>query len=155
MTDAGLIDRIAADLESVGLVVRKGESPSVVMTDASTLAGSWTTYVWVREAESQVIVHGVLPWAVPEEARTNAAIYLTLANFGLLIGNFEMDLLDGELRYKTSADFENCELPLRLVRNLVAANLRTMERYLPGLAVVAEGADPRAAVAAVESSEHS
>ena len=80
------------------------------------------------------------------------ATYLTLANYGLLVGNFEMNLDDGELRYKTSLDFEGLdELPLQLVRNLVAANVRTMERYLPGLAAVAEGADPRAAVTAVES----
>ena len=45
-------------------------------------------------------------------------------------------------------------LPLQFVRTIVAANLRTMERYLPGLAAVADGADPHAAVAAVESASN-
>lgn len=153
MTGVELAGSIKADLESAGLVVRDGPAPSVVAVDASSRAGSWTTYVWVREPEAQVIVHGVLPWPVPEDARDTMAVYLTLANWGLLIGNFEMDLDDGELRYKTSVDYEGFELPHQLVRSLVAANLRTVERYLPGLASVAEGADPRAAIVAVESGE--
>lgn len=150
-----LAESIKADLESAGLTVREGPDPAVVAVEASSTAGDWTTYVWAREAQSQVVVHGVLSWPVPERARDDMTTYMALANFGLLVGNFEMSLEDGELRYKTSIDFEGSEqLPMQLVRNLVAANLRTMERYLPGLAAVADGADPQAAVAAVESTEH-
>ena len=149
-----LIESIRADLEGAGLTVGDGPDPAVVAVEASSTGGSWTMYVWAREPQSQVVVHGVLPWAVPEQARDDMATYLTLANFGLLVGNFELSLEDGELRYKTSVDFAGCEsLPLQFVRNIVAANLRTMERYLPGLAAVADGADPQAAVAAVESTD--
>jgi hypothetical protein len=146
-----LVDTVAADLRDVGLDIEEGDDPSVVSLEASTRAGSWTTYVWVREASSQVIVHGVVPWPVPERVRSPVATYLTLANYGLLVGNFEMDLSDGEVRFKTSLDFEGCKLQRRLVRNLVAVNLRALERYLPGLVAVVSGGDPEAAIAAIES----
>jgi hypothetical protein len=145
-----LVDTVAADLRDVGLDIEEGPDPSVVSLEASTRAGSWTTYVWVREASSQVIVHGVVPWPVPDGRRRPVASYLTLANYGLLIGNFEMDLSDGEVRFKTSLDFEGCELEPRLVRNLLAVNLRAVERYLPGVVAVVNGGDPEAAIAAVE-----
>jgi hypothetical protein len=145
-----LVDRVAADLTEAGLSIERGADPSVVSLEASTRAGSWTTYVWVREADSQVIVHGVVPWPVPDASRPPVTRYLTLANYGLVVGNFEMDLSDGEVRFKTSLDFEGCELETRLVRNLVAANLRAFERYFPGLVAVVNGGDPEAALAAVE-----
>jgi hypothetical protein len=147
-----LVDNVAADLREAGLDIQRGTDPSVVSLQASTRAGPWTTYVWTREADSQVVVHGVVPWPVPDSSRGPVSRYLTLANYGLLMGNFEMDLSDGEVRFKTSLDFEGCELEVRLVRNLIAANLRALERYLPGLVAVVNGGDPEAAVAAVEGS---
>jgi len=38
--------------------------------------------------------------------------FLTRANYGLNIGNFEMDFQDGEIRFKTAIDVE--EVILRL-----------------------------------------
>ena len=48
--------------------------------------------------------------ARPEEMRVPMAEFLTRANYGLRIGNFEMDFEDGEVRYKSSVDFEGIEL---------------------------------------------
>ena len=61
------------------------------------------------------------------------AEFLTRANYGLIIGNFEMDLTDGEVRYKTGIDVEGDRLSAALVKNLVYANVLTMDQYLPGI----------------------
>lgn len=42
----------------------------------------------------------ILPVKVPEKFRPQICEYITRANYGLTVGNFEMDLHDGELRYK-------------------------------------------------------
>jgi hypothetical protein len=68
------------------------------------------------------------------------ADFLTRANYGLIVGNFEMDLNDGEVRYKTSIDVEGDELTPALLRNLAYTNVKTMDRYLPGLMSVMYGA---------------
>ena len=78
--------------------------------------------------------------------------FLTRANYGLLIGNFEMDYNDGEVRYKTSIDVEGDRLSKALVKRLVYDNLAVMDRYLPGvLSVIYGGASPTEAIAQVES----
>ncbi|MBC7340390.1 MAG: YbjN domain-containing protein [Firmicutes bacterium] len=95
--------------------------------------------------------YSVCPVNVPEGKRLAVAEYLTRANYGLVIGNFEMDFRDGEVRYKTSIDVEGAEIAPALVRNLVYANVITMDRYLPGLLGVIYGnLTPEQAIAQVE-----
>jgi len=42
--------------------------------------------------------------------------FLTRANYGMMIGNFEMDFTDGEIRYKTSIDVEGDKLSSALIK---------------------------------------
>ncbi len=85
------------------------------------------------------------------ERRAALAEFVTRANFGLVVGNFEMDMDDGEVRYKTSIDVEGDRLSTALLHQLVRVNLEMMDKYLPGLYAVAnEGLDALAAIVAVE-----
>lgn len=43
-----------------------------------------------------------------EEHRDELAKFLTMVNYGLLIGNFEMDYNDGEVRYKVATNCKDC-----------------------------------------------
>ena len=54
-----------------------------------------------------------------ETARSNVVEFITRANFGIIFGNFEIDLEDGTVRYKTSIDFQDDELSYALVRNVI------------------------------------
>ena len=65
--------------------------------------------------------------------------FLTRANYGMMIGNFEMDFTDGEIRYKTSIDVEGDKLSSALIKRLVYANVMMMDEYLPGIVSVTEG----------------
>ena len=79
------------------------------------------------------------------------AEFITRANYGLKVGNFEMDMDDGEARFKTSIDVEKSELTRMLVSNLVYINVWTMDRYLPGILSVAYGSEtPRQAINKIE-----
>lgn len=112
--------------------------------------GQWKSYLTVREDEQQVLVHAVLPFRVPFDRRVEVALYLTRANYGLVIGNFEFDLDDGEVRFKTAIDVEGAVLTEALVDHLVIAGAVTTDRYLPGIHAVVEGATARDAIAVVE-----
>ena len=93
----------------------------------------------------------VAPVKVPEEVRSDVAEYLTRANYGLRIGNFELDYRDGEVRYKTSLDFEGAELLPPLIRNTVYPSVNTMDRYMPGLmSVIYGGKTPFEAIEDIE-----
>ena len=90
---------------------------------------------------------------VPEDKRVATAEYVTRANFGILVGNFELDFSDGEVRFKTSADVEGIEITSVFVQNLLVANLLTADKYFPGLMkVLYAGMTPADALAVVRES---
>ena len=79
------------------------------------------------------------------------AEFITRANFGMIIGNFEFDYSDGEIRYKTSVDLEGVEVQSNLLRNLVYANVLTMDKYFTGLMrVMYGGITPDEAIREIE-----
>jgi hypothetical protein len=96
-------------------------------------SGYVVVYADVRELERQVLIYSLLPTTVPEERRTVVAEFLTRANYGLVLGNFEMDFDDGEVRYKTSADVEGGELSEVMLETLFRVNVSTMDRYFRGI----------------------
>ena len=99
-----------------------------------------------------MLFYSYCPVKVPENKRPLVGDFLTRANYGLLVGNFEMDYNDGEVRYKTSIDVEGNKLSVALVKRLVYDNLAVMDRYLPGvLSVIYGGASPTEAIAQVEN----
>lgn len=113
--------------------------------------GSWTCYAQAREEQEQFVFYSACPVNVPYDRLPHAAEFITRANYGLVIGNFEMDYSDGEIRFKTSADVEGDRLTLPLIQHLVYANVITMDRYLPGIMNVLHGkADPATEIARIE-----
>jgi hypothetical protein len=91
------------------------------------------------------------PIKAAEEVRPAVAEFLTRANYGLYIGNFELDYADGEIRYKSSIDFEGVPLSVELIRNTLYPALQLMDRYLPGLMKVAyAGMVPAEAINEIE-----
>ncbi|HZW04896.1 MAG TPA: YbjN domain-containing protein [Anaerolineaceae bacterium] len=129
------------------------DSRPVLQMSHTGQSGRWPCYAQVDEGDFMFFFYSVCPVTVPESQRSAMAEYLTRANYGLKVGNFEMDFSDGEVRFKTSLDVENGELPLPLVSNLVYANVWTMDRYLPGIFEVIYGhKTPEQAILTVEGS---
>ena len=101
--------------------------------------GNWTCMAVVIEEHDQLLFYSICPVTAPVEARATVGEYLHRANYGLHIGNLELDYNDGEIRFKTSIDVEGAELTVALVRNLVYLNCRMMDRYLPGVLGIIHG----------------
>ncbi|MBN1873044.1 MAG: YbjN domain-containing protein [Anaerolineae bacterium] len=114
--------------------------------------GELRCYAQIRVELEQFLFYAIAPVNAPEESRTNVAEYLTRANYGLRIGNFEMDYSDGEIRYKSSLDFEDEALTSNLIRNTIYPAVQTMDRYLAGLMRVMYNAQtPEEAIGDIES----
>jgi hypothetical protein len=58
---------------------------------------------------------------------------LTRANFGIVLGNFEVDVDNGSFRYKTSVEVDGATIRPSLIESVVAANVLTMNHYLPAV----------------------
>ncbi len=114
--------------------------------------GDLRCYAQIRIEAEQLICYALTPIKVPAEARTAAAEFITRANYGMYIGNFEMDFNDGEVRYKSSVDFQDVPLEPYLIRNTIYPTVQLLDRYLPGLLkVVFGGKTPIEAVQEIES----
>jgi len=114
--------------------------------------GRWQMIARARNPERQVIVFSVLEEHVPEMRRPAMAEFVARANYGMILGNFELDFSDGEVRYKTSIDVEDGELTTGMVKRLVYANVLMMDKYLPGVMDVMHGRAAAAdAVTKIES----
>jgi hypothetical protein len=124
----------------------------VVRTAVRTGESEWPCAALAREDERQLIFYSLYPSPVPAARRGAVMELLTLANYGLFVGAFEMDLADGELRFRTSVVVEDDADPgPSMIRPVVYANVMAMDRYLPAIRDVCErGADPAAAVTKVE-----
>ncbi|WP_017663719.1 YbjN domain-containing protein [Baaleninema simplex] len=114
--------------------------------------GTWKCIGRVREEDEQLLIYSLAPLKVPPEKRPAIAELLTRANYGMVIGNFEMDYSDGEIRYKTSIDVEGSQLDNALIKQLLYTNLLMMDKYLPAIEAVINGEQtPEEAIALVES----
>ncbi len=101
--------------------------------------GQWLCFAQARTGQEQFVFYSLAPVKAPEERRGEMAEFITRANYGMIIGNFEMDFADGEVRYKSSIDVQDAELTYALAHHIVYANVFTMNRYLKGISAVAFG----------------
>jgi hypothetical protein len=108
----------------------------------------------IRMQLQQFLFYALVPNKVPEDRRVPVSEALTRANWGLRIGNFELDFGDGEVRYKSSVDFEGELLTPSLIRNAIYPAVETLDHYLPAIMAVAYGGkDPAEAIEEIEKPE--
>jgi len=127
------------------------EDKPMIILNFSGDNGTWRCFGQAREELDQLLFYSMSPLNVPEDKRASVMEFLTRANYGLVLGNFEMDLNDGEVRYKTSINASADKLDADIMKPMLYANLMTLDRYLPGLmAVLHGGVSAEEAVARVE-----
>lgn len=114
--------------------------------------GKWDCYAKARESKKQFVFYSVCPINAPESKLQAIAEFITRANYGMIMGNFELDFNQGEIRYKTSIDVEGDQLTLALIKQIVYANIMMMDEYLPGIiAVIKHNLSAEKAIAQIEA----
>ena len=128
------------------------QNPSILRMACQGENGQWRCYAKVQEAEQQFAFYSICPLQTPPEKLAVVAEFIARANYGTIIGNFELDFDDGEIRYKTSIDAQKNQLNLGSISRLVCTNVSMMDCYLPGiLAVIEQDLEPSKAIQAIES----
>ncbi|MFC1573084.1 YbjN domain-containing protein [Candidatus Eisenbacteria bacterium] len=124
------------------------ETQNALLMECSGEHGTWRCLALARDEMDQFVFYSIREKPVPEAARMQVAELLTRVNYGMAIGNFEIDLADGELRFKTSLDVSESEVGItpEMVGHHVYFNVLVMDRYLPALeSVIAGEATPEEA----------
>jgi hypothetical protein len=145
-------EAVGAFLEEDSWHPQKLENRTIYRVYFSGNNGDLRCYAQVRTDLEQFLFYVIAPVKAPEPQRAVVAEYLTRANYGLRIGNFEMDYSDGEIRYKSSLDFEGGLLTPPLIKNTIYPAAHTMDFYLPGLLSVMYGnQEPADAIDEIEN----
>lgn len=81
--------------------------------------------------------------------------YLHMANYGLRAGNFELDVRDGEIRYKYWVPITGLDhLPKEIIEPSLIIPCSMFERYGDGIAALAMGfSDPETEIQKVEGDD--
>jgi hypothetical protein len=125
----------------------------VLLSELSGALGRWSFYAHVIEEKELILLYSICPMRAPEGRRHELSQFLTRTNYGLAVGNFELDFDDGEIRYKTVLQLHGTEVDATALRRLVRANGIAMETYLPRIGSVIAGT-PAALEAANTSENH-
>lgn len=106
-------------------------------------------WVFVASVDTQLRILTVFsraPEACPEDRRPAMCEALIRLNWGMTHGAFDMDMSDGEIRYRTGTDLAGNDLTPGIVQNTTNYNLTSMATYLPVLRKVIAGASAAEAV---------
>ncbi len=147
-----LLPQVRAFLAESGWTAQPFEGRAHVLAFAfQGSTDTWSCFVQVDEALRQCIVYALLPFRISAARRDAVMALVTRINYGLRLGNFELDLADGEVRYKTALALADGALTAGLLQQLVAASAGSLNRHLPALQAVArDGVDPQEALAAAQ-----
>ncbi len=152
MSDTPLFDAMVDFFKSDDWPYIQLEDRPVLSLNFDGKNAKWTCYAQAREEQQQFIFYSVCPVNTPVDKRADLAEFITRANYGLIIGNFELDFEDGEIRYKTSLDVEDVALTPTIFKNVVYANLSMMDQYLPGImSMLYSTVSPREVIDQIES----
>ena len=109
--------------------------------------------IFIRARENSFTTNTYFPINAAAAKRDAISEFICRANYGLVIGCFEMDYTDGEIRYRTTGCFKNIDPNLDSIETLVDMGFLMFNRYTPGLmGVLYRGMDPKNAVDMCEKS---
>ena len=92
-----------------------------------------TCRVHSREEQNQVLVLIQCPVKLPPDARDDGCRLLNQINWKLVVGSFEMDQSDGEIRFRIGIDTDDLELTPEAVARMVGCATMMMDKHLPQL----------------------
>lgn len=89
--------------------------------------------------ENGATVLGICPMNAGEDERASVMEYVTRANYGLRNGNFEMDVRDGEVRYKCYLNTKGGRPYTEEIADAMLVPPAMFEKYGNGLAALLMG----------------
>jgi hypothetical protein len=106
--------------------------------------------------DDEYVVYAISPIGADEDDEKKMAImaeFICRANYGLKNGNFELDMRDGEIRYKSFVDCEGLTPTTEMVRNSIHCPAAMFDRYGDGIVDIIFGnSTAKEAVAKCEKS---
>jgi len=146
-----LIDIAQACLADLKLETRQVKDLPILNLTVQSPNGKLDMFVHAHEDNQRLLIYS-RPQGINLKPIDIAAMaeFLTRANYGLPLGNFELDMNDGEINFKNSIDVNGGDLTQEMVKTMVVFSIECVNRYLPGMRAVLEGASAKQALEAID-----
>jgi hypothetical protein len=153
MADEKTVETLRQVLEEIGWDPQPGSRPASFFVDFGEPHVPLSAALAAITEESQFILYIVFGVAAAPDVRDEVAEFVTRANWGLRIGNFELNYADGRVQFKSSVDFTGLELSEILMVNVIRPAISVVESYADALMdVMAQRKSAEQAIADVEGS---
>ena len=70
-----------------------------------------------------------IPSHIPEDKRIDAAVAVSVANYGMINGCFDLDMSDGEIRFRVAQGYEGMELSNEFIKYIMGIVFFTTDKY--------------------------
>ena len=148
-----LYDKMKSVIDQEGLPGQEAKEFSGIRLAFVGKNGRFFCFARAESSHCRITFYSIAPFVVPAERRVEMAQLLCRIHFGLPQGCFELDLDDGELRFRVSLRFADDDADERMIRQALWASVAGMDRYLPVLVSLSEqGLSPDKAIALLNES---
>jgi hypothetical protein len=139
-------------LEGLGWTTQEGRTPGAWFVDFGEPHLPVSSAIAAITENEHLLFYAVLGVAAAPDVRDEAMRFVTRANYGLAIGNWEIDLGDGQIQFHSGLDLTGLELSEQLVVNVIVPAMAAVEQYAEALLDVLAGrSDAQEAIARAES----
>ncbi len=126
------------------------DDETLVRTLVRTETQAFPMAVVAVSSANQLVVYSVHPEPIPEERRDAVAELATRANAALTVGNLEIELDAGQVRFRTGLAVGSAPVTEEMIERVIFDNAATALAYFPLVdAVMAGEATPVEALASV------
>ena len=98
--------------------------------------------IYCNEKTEIFTAYAYSPFEVPEDRREEVGELFVRLNRQILMGNFDLDFSDGEVRFRAGMDVEGGELTQQMIDNLIGACVWCWEKHYQMIMDVAFGDTP-------------
>ncbi|WP_044302474.1 YbjN domain-containing protein [Rhodopirellula sallentina] len=146
---SALVDQLSAYLDRGAIVYDQDAERGLFRMLFEGKHGDIRVMMIIDESMLQVFTHPANK--IPESHRQLIAEAITRANYGLKLGNFEMDFEDGELRYQTALPLGDSFPEDDVIDHILYVGGAMIDRYVPAfLSIIYGNEDVKLAIAAAE-----
>lgn len=87
------------------------------------------TYIHIDDERQIVQILSPIPSRIPEDKRMDAAVATAVANYGMINGSFDLDMSDGEVRFRVTQSFKDMEMSDECINYLISIVFFTTDKY--------------------------
>lgn len=109
------------------------EGKNILLFGINGKNGDFQCIVDLIEENSQFIFYSIYAANISKNKKYSILELLNALNNKQVIGNFEMGLENGEIRFKTNFVYHNLSLNQEYISELIMANIVTMDENLPNI----------------------